>query len=285
MMFSKKRPKRKVKKNRTNNEKELTDYQKRLREFIVELQLLYKEGYSKSQIVKMLKTTYKRVRKYLHGDPDLLCKSDGRSTCNKESILDPYKTRIKRLLSEGNNYKEIFKKIKLDGYPGKYTILCDYCSSLVSYSSKAKLRKIQPKQYVNRSDIFKYLWSGNKEKINDDIFGKVVLKHPKVKEIQDCINNFREIFDKKNISLLNEFINKYKKSNIKSISGFAGGLTKDKKAVENSVTSQYSNGFVEGNNNRLKLIKRQMYGRAKWPLLKAKIIIKNDIFLPIINQD
>ncbi|WP_101299680.1 transposase [Acetivibrio saccincola] len=58
-------------------------------------------------------------------------------------------------------------------------------------------------------------------------------------------------------------------------------LTKDKKAVENSVTSQYSNGFVEGNNNRLKLIKRQMYGRVKLALLKAKIIIPSlkDIFL------
>ena len=47
------------------------------------------------------------------------------------------------------------------------------------------------------SDIFKYLWSDNKEKVNDDIFEKVVLKYLKVKEIQDCINDFREIFDKK----------------------------------------------------------------------------------------
>lgn len=263
----------------------MTDYQKRLREFIIEVQSLYKEGYSKSQIVKMLKTTYKRIRKYLHGDPDLLCRSDGRNTYNRESILEPYKTRIKQLLSEGNNYKEIFRKIKSGGYPGKYTILCDYCSSLVSYSPKSKSRKMQPKQYVNRSDIFKYLWSDNKEKVDDDIFEKVALKYPKVKEIQDCINDFREIFDRKSISLLNEFINKYKKSNIRSISGFTGGLTKDKKAVENSVTSQYSNGFVEGNNNRLKLIKRQMYGRAKLPLLKAKIIMKNDIFLPYVNQN
>lgn len=46
----------------------------------------------------------------------------------------------------------------------------------------------------------------------------------------------------------------------------------DPTAVENSVTSPYSNGILEGNNNRLKLIKRMMYGRAKLPLLRAKVL-------------
>jgi len=43
-------------------------------------------------------------------------------------------------------------------------------------------------------------------------------------------------------------------------------------AVANSVTSLLSNGFVEGNNNRLKVIKRVMYGRAGTPLLTAKVV-------------
>jgi len=69
-----------------------------------ESQSLYKESYSKSQIVKMLNTTYKRIRKYLNGNPDVLCKSDGRNTCTRVSLLDPYKTKIEQLLFEGNNY-------------------------------------------------------------------------------------------------------------------------------------------------------------------------------------
>lgn len=217
----------------------MTDYHKRLREFIVEVQLLYEKGYSKSQIVKMLKTTYKRIRKYLHSDPDVLCKSDGRGSSSRSSVLDPYKDRINQLLSEGNNYKETFEKIRIEGYPGKYSILCKYCSCLGKYiSSKGKSKKMIPKKYVNRSDFFKYLWSDKKEKISDEIFKKVILKYAKVKEIQNCISEFRQIFDKKSISLLNEFITKQKQSKIKPIPGFAGELIKDKKAVENSVTSQ-----------------------------------------------
>lgn len=163
--------------------------------------------------------------------------------------------------------------------------MSDYCSTLNKYaSSKTKSKVNASKLYVTRSDIFKYLWSDEKEKISDEVFVKVIIKYPVVKTIQICINNFREIFANKDSVLLHDFIDKYKVSNIKSIVGFAGGLVKDIKAVENSVTSKYSNGYVEGNNNKLKMIKRQMYGRAKLPLLKAKILIRNDIFLSKINQ-
>lgn len=276
----------KVKKNQATNEKELTDYQKRLREFIIEVQSLYKTGYSRTQIVKMLKTTYKRIRKYLDADPEVLCKSDGRNTISRSSLLNPYKKRIEQLLSEGKNYKETYEKMQSEGYSGKYTILCEYCSALDTHMfPNTKRKKMKIKQYVNRSDIFKYLWSDRKEKISDEVFEKVIKKYPKIKEIQASILDFRKIYKSKEITLLNDFITNYKKSEIKAISGFAGGLNKDKKAVENSVISQYSNGFVEGNNNKLKLIKRQMYGRAKLPLLKAKLIIRNEIFLTEFNHN
>ncbi|WP_157862845.1 transposase [Desulfofarcimen acetoxidans] len=49
-------------------------------------------------------------------------------------------------------------------------------------------------------------------------------------------------------------------------------IFKDFIAVKNSVISEYSNGFIEGNNNRLKMIKHTMYGRAGLDLLRAKII-------------
>ncbi|WP_062276706.1 transposase [Flexilinea flocculi] len=51
------------------------------------------------------------------------------------------------------------------------------------------------------------------------------------------------------------------------------GLMNDYEAVQNAVIYPYSNGFVEGCNNRLKMIKRTMYGRARISLLRAKIIL------------
>jgi transposase len=80
------------------------------------------------------------------------------------------------------------------------------------------------------------------------------------------------MYEQKNENMLLNFIEKYKNSSIKALSSFANGLNNDLAAVKNSVTSPYSNGILEGNNNRLKLIKRMMYGRAKLPLLRAKVL-------------
>jgi transposase len=52
---------------------------------------------------------------------------------------------------------------------------------------------------------------------------------------------------------------------------FANTLRRDLKAVELSITTPWSNGPIEGHINRLKAIKRQMYGRAGFELLKARV--------------
>lgn len=70
------------------------------------------------------------------------------------------------------------------------------------------------------------------------------------------------------------FIEKYCHSEISSLKSFAKGLLKDIDAVENSVASPLSNGFVEGINNKLKMIKRMIYGRASLQLLRAKLILR-----------
>ena len=67
------------------------------------------------------------------------------------------------------------------------------------------------------------------------------------------------------------FVEKYSKSLLKPLRGFAEGLKRDIDAVENAVAYDYSNGFVEGTNSRLKMIKRTMYGRYGRQLLEAKL--------------
>jgi transposase len=61
-------------------------------------------------------------------------------------------------------------------------------------------------------------------------------------------------------------------SGVKELKAFANGLQKDFLAVKEATTSEWSNGQTEGQVNRLKLLKRQMYGRAKFDLLKAQVL-------------
>ncbi|ESW64086.1 hypothetical protein X773_33105 [Mesorhizobium sp. LSJC285A00] len=56
------------------------------------------------------------------------------------------------------------------------------------------------------------------------------------------------------------------------VGSFANGVEKDIAAVRNAVISSWSNGQTEGQITKLKLIKRQMYGRAKIDLLQARLV-------------
>ncbi len=233
------------------------------------MQSLYEEGYTKKEIVTMLKTTYRRVRKNLNGDPENLCISGHRNTI-RISKLDSYKDIILQMITEGKQYKEMLNILISNGYSGGYSRFCEYCASIKGKTGNNSGRIKVHRVFMNRRDIFKHIWS-NKD-INENDKKAVFEKHPELIVIHDCVKAFREMYEQKNENMLLNFIEKYKNSSIKALSSFANGLNNDLAAVKNSVTSPYSNGILEGNNNRLKLIKRMMYGRAKLPLLRAKVL-------------
>lgn len=66
---------------------------------------------------------------------------------------------------------------------------------------------------------------------------------------------------------------KRSKRKLAGLKTFANGLMQDIKAVENGIKLPWSNGAVEGHVNRIKSIKRQMYGRAGFELLRRKVIL------------
>lgn len=70
------------------------------------------------------------------------------------------------------------------------------------------------------------------------------------------------------------FYETYKKCEQSPLKSFAQGLENDSEAVENSVSSDLSNGFVKGINNKLKTVKRTMHGKCSLPLLRAKLLLK-----------
>ena len=59
-----------------------------------------------------------------------------------------------------------------------------------------------------------------------------------------------------------------------ALSRFVSGLIRDRGGVEAALHLPWSNGLVEGQVHRLKLIKRQMYGRASFDLLKLRVLNK-----------
>lgn len=77
---------------------------------------------------------------------------------------------------------------------------------------------------------------------------------------------------------LERWLDKYEKSILPRIRTFVRGIRMDIKAVKNAMIYPVSNGITEGFVNKLKTIKRVMYGKAKLPLLKIKMVMTTWIF-------
>jgi transposase len=72
---------------------------------------------------------------------------------------------------------------------------------------------------------------------------------------------------------LQDWIDAVKADDLPALHSFINGLEKDRQAVEAGLNQPYSNGATEGVNNKIKLLKRQTYGRAGFALLRHRILL------------
>jgi hypothetical protein len=254
---------------KTANAKDLTIAEQRRCEEIQMIQAYLAKGYAPGRIRDILKTSYARIRKYATGDAYELCRFNRAGG----SQLDRFREDIVGFLNQNLPKNKIFEQLLPLGYNGKMTALKDFCNKLIQelqiqYTPKrnAAGAAIKPAQKptvhtVTRQDLLKHLWS--EKPLSESDLGYLSERFPILTEIRLCISHFIQIFTEKNQGLLDWFVALYTQSIIKPLASFARGLSLDIAAVGNAVISPLSNGFVEGNNNRIKAIKRSMYGRAK----------------------
>lgn len=234
-------------------------------------------GYSKRAIAQIIHCGRNTVTKYLNGDYESLCRKDFRSG------MDQFYDYIIKQLSAGISRKDIYRSLLTMGYKGGQTAAYDYMNKIIKrfridiavYKSSTaesiqKKKELLKYDHLSRSGIFRFLWMD--AEITAAHKAYLMDSYPQLRELFNCIREFREIYQRKNMVLLYLFIDKYKGFSLKEISRFAEGLEKDLAAVENSVSSPLSNGFVEGTNSKLKMVKRTMYGRCNRTLLAAKLM-------------
>ncbi|WPE24205.1 transposase [Shinella zoogloeoides] len=92
---------------------------------------------------------------------------------------------------------------------------------------------------------------------------------PELVVARTAIGDFQPMIRSKTARRLDKWLEAARQSLIGS---FAGGVEKDLNALRNAIISPWPNGQTEGQITRLKLIKRQMYGRAKLDPLQARLI-------------
>jgi transposase len=95
---------------------------------------------------------------------------------------------------------------------------------------------------------------------------------PEVVRARELALSFVEVVKERSADELRGWIIEALRSEIPEFVTFANGLTDDLRAVRAALENEWSQGQVEGQMHRLKLIKRQMYGRGKLDLLRARVL-------------
>jgi len=171
---------------------------------------------------------------------------------------------------------QLWKEIREKGYNGSRTAVYEY---LKDYSrQKRKLELIQqlpqiPSWAPSRVSILIYQ---KEERLSPDerrLIGDLKKRSDDIKTASLLAHKFRDMMENQRGSLLKDWIQEVLQTSIKELKSFAKGLLNDFQAVKNALTLPWSNGQVEGQINKLKTIKRQMYGRASFELLRKKMVL------------
>ena len=116
---------------------------------------------------------------------------------------------------------------------------------------------------IKRTEILKYILTCNPKVKKDEKVGlyidKIKEKYPVAARVESIFKEFHGIIMGDEPDKLEEFLKKFEGSEIKS---FCHGIKKDIAPVKNAISYPISSGFVEGNNNKFKLLKRIVYGRS-----------------------
>jgi transposase len=88
----------------------------------------------------------------------------------------------------------------------------------------------------------------------------------------ELLQRFRRLVAERDVAALDAWLVDAQQSELPSFMPMANGIRVDRAAVEAGLTTPWSTGPVEGHIHRVKLLKRQGYGRAKLDLLKRRVL-------------
>lgn len=137
--------------------------------------------------------------------------------------------------------------------------------------------KEMPQVYWKASQVSLLLYRKENKLHNrdKDLISYLIKESPEIETCYYLFQRFREMLENKDSDSLSKWVDDAMSSSIKELHSFGQGVLNDFSAVKNAISLPWSNGQVEGQVNKLKMIKRQMFGRASFNLLRKRLVCDN----------
>jgi transposase len=223
---------------------------------------LARDGVSIKQIVRRLGRSRNLVRQTLRGG-----RTDVFQT--RERSLDAYYLFLEDQWSGGcRNGAELWRRLQARGFRGSLRSVGEWTTRRRRSEAVSK----QQLQRVPSARTIAHLMTIKRDcmtKADAAVIATIESGVPSLVEARTLIDQFHDMIRQKEEAKLDTWVANARAS---LVSSFATGVLKDIAAVRAAITQPWSNGQVEAQITKLKLVKRQMYGRAKIDLLEARLL-------------
>jgi transposase len=243
----------------------------RIREHYQAVQQLLAEGKSISGISRSLRLDRKTVRRFARAATveELLIKQrDGRP-----GPLERFKPYLCERWNQGcTTATVLLAEIREQGYTGSYPALTCYLRPFRTVGAAPPATPVPPKV----RDVTRWMLQ-HPDDLDDhdrDRLNKILAHSSALERLAYHVTSFAEMMTGLHGERLDEWIAAVQADDFPHLHSFTAGLTRDYAAVVNGLTMQHNSGAVEGAVSRLKSIKRSMYGRAKFDLLRKKVLCR-----------
>ena len=186
----------------------------------------------------------------------------------RESSMNAWLNVIYKMMADGCSNELIYfyirrqksfhdSKRKLENYI--YVIGKNNFPERVPFNAKTTMEWVLPPEVtvISRTDLLKYILTCNPKTKRDPAIEKYIHQikstYPVVEKVESMFKEFHSLLMGKDETKLDEYLEKYEESEIES---FCNGIKKDITPVKNAISLSVSSGFVEGNNNKFKVLKR-----------------------------
>ena len=239
-------------------------------------QLQQEGGHSLKSMARQLGSHRHTIKKYLQYDSY----PEKKAAIGPASSVDPYDAVVQEHWQAGErNHTKLFAIIQAQGYTGSLASLYRFTRHLPQdkpSSDQPKVRSLPIKVWSSRKAAI----SLNKPSKNWTEEEKTYLQTflelcPEAQTARKLVRSFHQHLTNRHVDKLEPWLAEALDSNLEELKNFARGLRQDYEAVKLAFTLPWSNGQVEGQVNRLKMLKRQMYGRAGFKLLRRRILFRS----------
>jgi transposase len=196
--------------------------------------------------------------------------ADGRWQQPRPSKLDPFKPHLDQRTGQGcGNGARLFREIKALGYDGSYSVVRGYLDQ--RRPAKTPLPPAPP----TVREVTGWL-TRHPDSLTDDERPRLQAlldRCPELRAADAQVRAFAVMLARLTGQDLPQWISGTRAAGLPGLSSFAKGLEQDLDAVTAGLTTRWNSGPVEGRVNHIKMIKRQMFGRAGLPLLRKRVLL------------